>query len=68
LGSEKTKLAVPQRASSQPALDCEGRPLPTFDELSLVGYPDDVEASQLFEKSGTHCLSLVIEHAGVLPL
>ena len=51
-GSEKTKPALPQRAHSQPALDFEGRPLPTVDELSLVGYPDDVEVSQLFEKGG----------------
>jgi len=53
LGSEKTKPALPQRANSQPALDFEGRPLPTVDELSLVGYQDDVEVSQLFEKTGT---------------
>jgi len=46
------KPALPQRANSQPALDFEGRPLPTVDELSLVGYPDDVEVSQLFEKAG----------------
>ena len=52
-GSEKTKPALPQRANSHPALDFEGRPLPTVDELSLVGYSDDVEVSQLFEKAGT---------------
>jgi len=60
LGNEKTKPALPQRANSQPALDVEGRPLPTVDELSLVGYQDDVEVSQLFEKTGIHCLSSVI--------
>jgi len=59
LGSEKVKPALPQRANSQPALDFDGRPLPTVDELSLVGYPDDVEVSQLFEKTGKHFLSLV---------
>jgi len=62
LGNEKTKPALPQRANSQPALDVEGRPLPTVDELSLVGYPDDVEVSQLFEKTGTYYLLLVIQH------
>jgi len=59
LGNEKTKPALPQRANSQPALDCEGRPLPTVDELSLVGFPDDVEVSQLFEKSGVYYLFFV---------
>jgi len=53
---EKTKPALPQRANSQPALDFEGRPLPTVDELSLVGYADDVEVSQLFEKTGSRYL------------
>jgi len=60
LGNEKTKPPLPQRANSQPALDVEGRPLPTVDELSLVGYPDDVEVSQLFEKTGTHCIYWLI--------
>ena len=60
LSSEKTKPALPQRANSQPALDFDGRPLPTVDELSLVGYPDDVEVSQLFEKNGMRCLSTAL--------
>ena len=58
-GNEKTKPSLPQRANSQPALDVEGRPLPTVDELSLVGYPDDVEISQLFEKTGMYYVTLL---------
>jgi len=33
--------------------------LPTVDELSLVGYPDDVEISQLFEKTGMYYVTLL---------
>ena len=56
--SEKTGTILPvTRSISQPALDLDGRPLPpTVDELKHVGFVEDVEISQLFEKTGFHRL------------
>lgn len=46
---EKSKTVVGQ-SPLQPA---EGQPLPaTVDELSLVGYSEETDVSQVFEKTG----------------
>ena len=48
----KDQLATMQRSNSQPSVESDGRTLPTVDELSLVGYLEEPDASQLFEKTG----------------
>lgn len=49
------KMQPPSRSNSQPSLDFENRPPlpPTVDELKHVGYPDETESNQLFEKTGS---------------
>ena len=41
---------LPQQLSQ---VDAEGKPLPTVDELSLVGYPGEITMKQAFEKTGS---------------
>lgn len=53
ISGEKSKTIVGQ-SQLQPA---EGQPLPaTVDELSLVGYSEETDVSQVFEKTGNPVL------------
>ena len=52
--SEKAKS--PRRLNPHSVQDAEGRLCEIVDELSIVGYNDDMDLNSLFEKNGKHIL------------
>lgn len=49
---------------SQSQADGECSALPTLDELSLVGYPEEVDGNDIFEKSGLlQVLPLAVDYS-----